>query len=419
VDSKTLIKKLENSNIFLTGGAGVGKSYLTKKIIKEYSKNLIVVAPTGISAVNIGGQTIHSFFELSRNLSKLNKLSFPKKKLISYTDLIIIDEISMVSKNLFDALNKRLIEAKFRGRLLIVGDFYQLPPVNVEEEGWAFESMWWKYWNFEIVELKEIKRTTNPHFGEILNRLRDGSFKDKDIEYIYNLKNNKHLAKTNLTFLYSTNKKVDKKNSQKLSELPTKLITFESYEELFEHNKKEQFENFKKSLNINDIFKVKKGAIVLNIVNQKVGGEVLYNGEKGVVVDIYPDNEVIAVDFENRGIFYIEKYPFDLIEYDYDYQNDKIITKTIGTIYQFPLKLAYAITIHKAQGLTIDNLAVDLSYIFAPAQAYVALSRAVDPQKIIINPPRKSLHSIFYIDQKVKDFYNNYHQIQTLNLAMI
>ena len=162
MDSKTLIKKLENSNIFLTGGAGVGKSYLTKKIIKEYSKNLIVVAPTGISAVNIGGQTIHSFFELSRNLSKLNKLSFPKKKLISYTDLIIIDEISMVSKNLFDALNKRLIEAKFRGRLLIVGDFYQLPPVNVEEEGWAFESMWWKYWNFEIVELKEIKRTTIP-----------------------------------------------------------------------------------------------------------------------------------------------------------------------------------------------------------------------------------------------------------------
>jgi len=408
VDSKTLIKKLENNNIFLTGGAGVGKSYLTKEIIKTYYKNLVVVAPTGIAAVNIGGQTIHSFFELSRNLSKLNELTFPKKKLISNTDLIIIDEISMVSRNLFDALNKRLIEAKFRGKLLIVGDFYQLPPVNVEEEGWAFESIWWKYWDFEVVELKEIKRTKNKQFSEILNRLRDGSFSKDDIEFIYNLKNNKHLAKKNLTFLYSTNKKVDSKNSLKLNELDTPLIKFKTESELFDKDKETLFDSFKKSLNIPDIFEIKKGAIVLNIVNQKLEDDILYNGEKGVVVDIDEKNEIITVDFENKGTFYIDRYSFDLIEYDYDYVNDKITNHTIGSVYQFPLKLAYAITIHKSQGLTIDNLAVDLSYIFAPAQGYVALSRGIDPNNIVINPPKyKPLETAFYIDEKVKEFYDN------------
>jgi ATP-dependent DNA helicase PIF1 len=118
VEVNELIEKLKYNNIFLTGGAGVGKSYLTKKLIKEYFGNLVVIAPTGIAAVNIGGQTIHSFFEFSRNLSKLNNLSYPKKKLLQKTDLIIIDEISMVSKKLFDAINNRLNEVEYKGKLL-------------------------------------------------------------------------------------------------------------------------------------------------------------------------------------------------------------------------------------------------------------------------------------------------------------
>ena len=410
MDSKKLIKKLEKRNVFLTGGAGVGKSYLTKELIKNYSyeKNIVTLSPTGISAVNIGGQTIHSFFEIGRNLSKFNNLTFPKKRLISQTDLIIIDEISMVSMKLFDAINKRLIEGSFKGKILIVGDFYQLPPVNVEKEGWAFESSWWKFWNFEVIELKKIKRTTHKQFSEILNKIRDNSFEEKDIEFIYNLKNNKHLGKRNLTFLYSTNKKVDAKNSLKLNEIKNPLITFKSYDELFDKDKEKQFENFKKSLNINEKFEIKKGVVVLNIVNQRFeDGDVLYNGEKGVVVDIDEKNEIITVDFENRGTIYIERTSFDLIEYDYDGVEDKIIKHIIGSVYQFPLKLAYAITIHKSQGLSIDNLAIDLSYIFAPSQAYVALSRGVNPENIVINPPKyKHLKEVFYIDEKVKKFYD-------------
>ena len=406
MEVKELIDKLYTKNIFLTGGAGVGKSYLTKELIKKYPRNLVVLAPTGIAAVNVGGQTIHSFFEFSRNLSKLNSISYPKKKLIQKTDLIIIDEISMVSKKLFDKINERLFEVDYKGKLLIVGDFYQLPPVNVEEEGWAFESKWWKYWEFETIELTEIKRTNHKKFSEVLLHLRDGSFDEKDIEFVENLKNNKYLKDRNLTFLYSTNKKVDNKNSLKLNELDTPLITFKAYDEIFHKDKEKQFENFKKSLNIPEIFEIKKGAVVLNIVNQKFDEDVLYNGEKGVVIDVDEKNEIIKVDFEYKGVIEIERHSFDLIEYDYDGSEDKVIQNIIGSFYQFPLKLAYAITIHKSQGLSIDNLAIDLSFIFSPAQAYVALSRGVNPDNIVINPPKyKRLREIFYIDEKVKEFY--------------
>jgi len=407
VEVKELQEKLKNNNIFLTGGAGVGKSYLTKELIQTYFGNLVTIAPTGIAAVNIGGQTIHSFFEFSRNLSKLNTISYPKKKLLQKTDLIIIDEISMVSKRLFDAINNRLNEVEYKGKLLIVGDFYQLPPVNVEEEGWAFESKWWEYWDFETIELTEIKRTTHEEFSKVLLNLRTADFSESDIEFIYNMKNNKHLIKKNLTFLYSTNKKVDKKNSEKLSEIDKELVTFKAYDELFHKDKEQQFENFKKSLNISDVFEIKKGAVVINTVNQKFEDEILYNGEKGVVVDIDKTNEIIKVEFE-KGVFDIERYSFDLIEYDYDGTEDKVVQNIIGSFYQFPLKLAYAITIHKSQGLSIDDLAIDLSYIFAPSQAYVALSRAVNPENIVINPPKyKPLKSVFYIDEKVKEFYKN------------
>jgi len=400
-----LIDKLKINNIFLTGGAGVGKSYLTKQLIKNYWGNIVVIAPTGIAAVNIGGQTIHSFFEFSRSLSKLNKISYPKKKLLQKTDLIIIDEISMVSKNLFNAINNRLNEVEYKGKLLIVGDFYQLPPVNVEEEGWAFESKWWNYWSFETIELTQIKRTNHKQFSEVLLKLRDASFDDKDIEFVYNLKNNKYLIKKNLTFLYSTNKKVDAKNSLKLNELDTPLIKFKAYDELFDQNKQKQFENFKKTINIADIFEIKKGAVVINTVNQKFDDEVLYNGEKGIVIDINKKTDTIKVSFD-KGVFEIERYSFDLIEYDYDGTEDKIIQNIIGSYYQFPLKIAYAITIHKSQGLSINDLAIDLSYIFAPSQAYVALSRGISPENIVINPPKnKSLKNVFYIDEKVKKFY--------------
>ena len=204
----------------------------------------------------------------------------------------------------------------------------------------------------------------------------------------------------------STNKKVDAKNSLKIGELNTPLITFQAESELFDNSKKQQFENFKKSLNIGEIFEIKKGAIVLNVVNHKIDNDILYNGEKGVVTNIDKKNMVISVEFE-KGNFDIEPYSFDLIEYEYDVINDKIEQNIIGSFYQFPLKLAYAITIHKSQGLSIDNLAVDLSYIFSPAQAYVALSRGVNPNNIVINPPKyKPLKSVFYIDEKVKKFYN-------------
>jgi GTPase SAR1 family protein len=234
-----LKKMLENQNVLLTGGGGVGKSYLTSQLkteLKKEGKQVVVLGSTGVSAVNVNGQTIHSFFAfgICNNLEELKRHDKYTKqrvkelnKILYSADLLIIDEISMVSADLLDMIRFRLRNASFSGSLLFVGDFFQLPPVISKVENnslfdgahFAFQSSSWDYFEPCVVELTKTKRTMDEHFFRILANIRKGKFDVHIQEYLFDLKNNLHVKDLNPTILYATNKEADAKNLQKLKEI--------------------------------------------------------------------------------------------------------------------------------------------------------------------------------------------------------
>lgn len=202
-----ILEILSHSNVFLTGGGGVGKSYLTASIIRHYKenfKNVIILGSTGISAVSLGGVSLHSFFKFGycKDYEELRRFDYHQKdklsklrSMLDACDLLVIDEISMVSSNLMEMIRYRLLTSKFKGRALIVGDFYQLPPVQKEQNEnrlfnflYAFNSSAWEEMKFTNVELLISKRTNDLKFYEILSRLRVGELDDEIMSYIESLR---------------------------------------------------------------------------------------------------------------------------------------------------------------------------------------------------------------------------------------
>jgi ATP-dependent DNA helicase PIF1 len=234
-----LYYQLTDNNIFLSGGAGVGKSYLTSKIIDLYKnegKNVVPLGSTGISAVNIGGYTLHSFFVFGiassseelriqdrKNRSRISEL----KKVLQNLDLIVIDEISMVSANLIDMIYYRLESLGYSGRLLVVGDFYQLPPIVKSERSdalfldsfYAFESSAWSKFGFKAVILSEIKRTKDLEFANILSYIRKGGATLEVREYLKTLLARTIPSESDPTYLFGRNKEVEEMNRAKLAKI--------------------------------------------------------------------------------------------------------------------------------------------------------------------------------------------------------
>jgi len=235
-----VLEALKHSNVFLTGGAGVGKSYITNQIISHYkqqAKDVVALGSTGVSAINIGGFTIHSFFVfgISNNFDELiindryNKKRLNKlKKILKTTDLIIIDEISMVSANMLDMIYYRLNHYGFLGKVLVVGDFYQLPPIQKKTQQndifghklYAFESDAWHKFDFYIIELTKMQRTSDEYFTHILSKIRKGVCDDEVLEYMQKLWSNQNLE-PNPTYLYGRNIDVEQTNRAKLNQLPS------------------------------------------------------------------------------------------------------------------------------------------------------------------------------------------------------
>ena len=415
-----LFNLLQNHNIFLSGGAGVGKSYLIAKIIKLYeSANKIVVplGSTGISAVNIGGYTLHSFFifgiaksiEELQSYDKRNKKRLSElKKLLQNTDLIIIDEISMVSSSLMDMIYYRLSSLGFSGKLLVVGDFYQLPPVIKQskesklfrEPIYAFESSAWKSFNFKPFILEEVKRTSSQEFINILSKIRKGVC-DKEVQdYLIKLKENT-LQNSDPTYLFGRNEEANSMNKQKLS----LLSSDENY--YFWNLEKESFANEKRVLSWS------KALPILEVLHLKVGAKVIFsvnnwgkfvNGQRGIVKEVA--NEYIVVTTQGRDIT-VYPHDFELNELDLTTLEPKVI----ATISQFPLKLAYAITIHKSQGMSLDSLVCNLDYLFAPNQLYVAISRATNPNELKLEYSRSDflsyLQRVILKNELVDSFYES------------
>ncbi|AGZ81460.1 ATP-dependent DNA helicase [Campylobacter fetus] len=422
-----ILNILNDSNLFLTGGGGVGKSYTIKEIISHYKsgfKNVVVLGSTGISAVGVGGVSCHSFFKfgISENFeelklldkkqkSKLNEL----KKILKNCDLLIIDEISMVSAELMEMISLRLIWSEFRGKVLLVGDFYQLPPVKKSAQNllfsfnYAFSSNAWNNLNLKNVELRVSKRTKDVGFYKILSKIRIGVIDDEICDFLKS-KIVREIP-NNITALFGRNYEADRLNEQRLNEINSSLETILAKTKIYDNSMHSALLQ-KWILNLNSPceLRLKKGAKVMFLANK--WGE-YYNGEQGVIREFVKGEggvEIILVQKDSGEVIRVEPHTYEL--YDY-HMKDEELSQTLKANYmQFPLKLAYAITIHKSQGMSIEKFACNVDNIFANGQLYVALSRAISADGLYIQYTKNIdfadyLKKVVKIDNEVSDFYRN------------
>jgi len=411
--SVTLDKLKNHQNVFLTGGAGVGKTTTTRSIIEAYeadAKRVAKLASTGMAATLIGGQTLHSFFDFGiaadiQELEKNAKFELKKKikKLILSMDLIVVDEISMVSDKLFEMIALRLKQAGFRGSLLVVGDFLQLPPVvrGSAEVNFAFESQAWQKFDFETIELRHVYRTDDKEFIELLHYIRFGHI-DESIHNRLNdfIKPMPHNF-SDFTFLFGKNISATIHNRRELQHIDSELFI-----------KKAQIIKHKKTLQDKAVERFMQDARIEQELELKIGAPVLFsrnawnyfNGERGVVINI--DETYVYVEKVDGKIVKLEQVAQSKTEWIEKKQKEKseFVEKDLVTVYQYPIKLAFAITIHKSQGMSIENLIIETNEIFAPSQFYVAISRASNPKRLTLIAPRKQWYELAYVNPKAMAF---------------
>ena len=420
---ETILDALESRTVFLTGGAGTGKSYLTNEVIAHYratDRQVVALGSTGVSAVNINGFTIHSFFafgissnfdELAQSDRRNKKRLTDLKKILKATDLIIIDEISMVSTDLMDMILYRLEDGGYQGKVMLVGDFYQLPPIVKGSRGagdlfggmlYAFESTAWQRLDPVTVELTEMKRTQDAEFTHILGKIRKGVCDEEVERYCFGLANNTVDEARNPTHLYGRNLEVEQRNRARLNELPTEETILFANLETFGAVHEKRLETWKKLLPVTEQLTLKVGVPVLFTVN-KWGSFV--NGERGILRTIEEDHLIVE---KNDAYVRVERHDFYLLDMVV-HPDGKVEQLSLATLSQFPLKLAYAVTIHKSQGMSIDDLVCNVDNIFAPSQFYVAISRATDPKRLRLDFGRgdlaRYLHRVIHVDKRVDDFY--------------
>ncbi|AJC90417.1 putative helicase, PIF1 family (DUF889 domain) [Campylobacter subantarcticus LMG 24374] len=435
-----ILSRLENflrdNNIFLSGGAGVGKSFLTTELIRSYraqGKIVVVLGSTALSVFNIGGVTLHSFFAFKRcqnydelyyedrkQRDKLEKL----KRILKQCDLLVIDEISMVSASLMEMIYYRLSRSGFNGKILLVGDFFQLPPVVKYKENqtqntlfqntlYAFSSQAWNDLKFINLKLSIAKRTLDKQFYEYLFFLRMGEVNKEMLNFFKKmLISSKNLLEymDEYTLLCATNKKTNHINTEKLNLLQGEESIFKAKAEKLDCALDDKtYEQWINGLNSLSELKLKIGVKIIFCVNNKE--ENYYNGEQGVVLNFVKDKEqeYVLIEKNNGERLKLKPYEYTLEEYELD-ANEKLEIKIKAKFIQFPIKLAYAITIHKSQGMSIDKLICDIDGIFEKGQLYVALSRAINPNnlKIVYNykiPFENYFLNILKIDKEVKRFY--------------
>ncbi|MCD6259929.1 MAG: AAA family ATPase [Helicobacteraceae bacterium] len=403
----------QKKNIFLTGGAGVGKTTLTNQIIEHFeaeAKKVAKLASTGMAATLIGGQTLHSFLDLSIasdmvDLEQRGKLEIAKKtkKLLASMDIIVIDEISMVSAALLEMIALRLDQANFQGSLLVVGDFLQLPPVekNAWDVAFAFESEAWEKFAFETIELSHVYRTDDKAFIDLLNHVRFG-YVDENIhnqlnEFIKPLPEDL----SEFTFLFGKNESASRHNKAQLSFIDSELFVREA--ELIKHSqsvKESEIQRFLSDARIEQNLELKIGAPVLFTRNSWN----YFNGERGRVVGI--DGSFVYVQKSDAKVVKLEKVAQSKhVWKEKSIEGKKeLIEEPLFSVYQYPIKLAFAITIHKSQGMSIEDLIIQTNEIFASSQFYVALSRSSNPHRLTLIAPQKQWYHLAYVHPKALAF---------------
>ena len=426
LDKTDVLEALKHSNVFLTGGAGVGKSYITNEIIEVYKKRQKQVIPlgsTGVSAVNIGGVTVHSFFvlgiastfdELKENDKRSRNRLVELRKILRATELIIIDEISMISSNLMEMIAYRIHNAGYLGKIMFVGDFFQLPPIVRRQDKekhtdifgeklYAFESIAWHRFELFVIELKEMKRTTDREFTHILAKVRQGICDDEVIHYMKKLTTHT-LEEENKTYLYGRNLEVENNNRLNLNQLDSEETILFSDTTIFGNINEKKLNSWKNMLPILDNLTLKEGVPILFTINK--WGK-FFNGERGILKRIEENYLIIEKDEE---YIKVEKHDFDLADMKVK-EDGTVEMTTLATVSQFPLKLAYAITIHKSQGMSINSLVCNVDNIFSPSQFYVAISRAMNPNYLKLEFTKGDLtyylRRVINVDNRVVEYYKS------------
>lgn len=388
-------------NVFLTGKAGTGKTTFLRQVMKNSAKTAVVVAPTGVAAINASGVTIHSFFQLSPapfvpGAETRDKFNFSKQKLrvIRSLDLLIIDEISMVRSDLLDAIDNALRKYRKDGRpfggvqLLMIGDLQQLAPVVTPADEvllrphyatpYFFGSHALAETPYVTIQLEKVFRQQNKRFVELLNHIRDNTLEEADRRLLNSRLNPEFIPDDAEGYIRLTthNNSADAYNDSRLRQLSTQSVTY--------HAKiSGTFPSL--AYPTAETLVLKPGAQVMFVKNDPSGHE-YYNGLIGQVIGADSSSVRVRIPGRSQPIT-VEPQVWENSRYRINEATNTVVTEIQGTFTQIPLRLAWAITIHKSQGLTFDKVIIDAGASFAPGQVYVALSRCRSLEGMVLATP--------------------------------
>ena len=389
-------------NIFITGNAGTGKSTLLNYFTKVTEHNYAVLAPTGVAALNVSGQTVHSFFGFKPDVTINSVTKARDASIFENLELLVIDEISMVRADLFDCIEKALrINRKsnlpFGGvQLVVIGDLNQLPPVVTRDEEhifsgapgslydspYFFSSEAFKATSFEVIVLTKIYRQSDENFLALLNAVRNNTLSEQDI-YELNARVDPEYVPDPQDFtihLTTTNRRAGELNDFQLSKVRGEVFNFKG-------STVGSFDT--RQLPVEEIIALKIGAQVMMLNNDRERRWV--NGSLGKITNIIREEDfedIVEVLLDNGEVVEVNSHTWDIFRYEFDKSSKKLVASVVGSYTQYPMKLAWAVTIHKSQGKTFDRVVIDTDRgIFAHGQLYVALSRCRTIDGIILRKP--------------------------------